>query len=58
MLLEIHVAIPLGMLSMFHKVYIADMVITTNAFVGNTCTQAKRRGNAITAMQGGYNGHP
>ena len=28
------------MLSIFHKAYIANMVITTDAFMCNTCTQA------------------
>ena len=35
MQLEIHVAIPLSMLRIFHKVYVSNMVITTDAVTPN-----------------------
>ena len=38
--LEILVAITFNMQCIFHKVYVANMVITTVAFVCNSCTQA------------------
>ena len=47
MYLEIPVAIPLSMLSIFHKVYVANMVIKTDAFVCNICTQAVTPNEAL-----------